>query len=319
MWEARPIDADRPSCTSRIATTGSRHAGYGLAGALIDARTRPTRTIGEDLRDTLPTSSAPHATTGLAGRVRPGRSHATVIGGNARRVARDKSFTEAETLPDVVRQAALLGRSTVTDADRRLHSIRCWHSTRPVAHSSRPSTGAWLYGSAVRRDLRRDRTRRLLRSCPADSILFIAGHRRRRSANLNVHVLVARADRCSRSWAIPSTTRSATTSGPKVFHAPGLAAGSSGEYLTTNAGVLRQVRRHHDHHRPLHPDHPHVRAVPRRRGGHVAIDASCSFNIDRRPSRGSTPLVYAGYLFGNIPWVKQNLSLIVVGDRRSCR
>ena len=24
-------------------------------------------------------------------------------------------------------------------------------------------------------------------------------------------------------------------------------------------------------------------------------------------------LVYAGYIFGNIPWVKQNLSLIVVG------
>ena len=24
-------------------------------------------------------------------------------------------------------------------------------------------------------------------------------------------------------------------------------------------------------------------------------------------------LVYAGYLFGNIPWVKQNLSLIVLG------
>ena len=27
-------------------------------------------------------------------------------------------------------------------------------------------------------------------------------------------------------------------------------------------------------------------------------------------------LVYAGYLFGNIPWVKQNLTLIVIGDRR---
>ena len=26
-----------------------------------------------------------------------------------------------------------------------------------------------------------------------------------------------------------------------------------------------------------------------------------------------TSLVYAGYFFGNIPWVKQNLSLIVVG------
>jgi len=26
-----------------------------------------------------------------------------------------------------------------------------------------------------------------------------------------------------------------------------------------------------------------------------------------------TSLVYAGYLFGNIPWVKQNLSLIVIG------
>jgi membrane-associated protein len=26
-----------------------------------------------------------------------------------------------------------------------------------------------------------------------------------------------------------------------------------------------------------------------------------------------TSLVYAGFLFGNIPWVKQNLSLIVIG------
>ena len=26
-----------------------------------------------------------------------------------------------------------------------------------------------------------------------------------------------------------------------------------------------------------------------------------------------TSLVYAGYLFGNIPWVKDNLTLIVIG------
>jgi len=26
-----------------------------------------------------------------------------------------------------------------------------------------------------------------------------------------------------------------------------------------------------------------------------------------------TSLVYAGYIFGNIPWVKQNLTLIVIG------
>ena len=26
-----------------------------------------------------------------------------------------------------------------------------------------------------------------------------------------------------------------------------------------------------------------------------------------------TSLVYAGYLFGNIPWVKENLTLIVIG------
>ena len=36
----------------------------------------------------------------------------------------------------------------------------------------------------------------------------------------------------------------------------------------------------------------------------------------RRMRCGSRSLVYAGYLFGNIPWVKDNLSLIVVGDRR---
>ena len=37
-----------------------------------------------------------------------------------------------------------------------------------------------------------------------------------------------------------------------------------------------------------------------------------SFNVDRRRA-WITSLVYAGYLFGNIPWVKHNLTLIVIG------
>ena len=33
---------------------------------------------------------------------------------------------------------------------------------------------------------------------------------------------------------------------------------------------------------------------------------------DRRASLWIASLVYAGYLFGNIPWVKHNLTLIVI-------
>ena len=101
---------------------------------------------------------------------------------------------------------------------------------------------------------------------PGDSILFIAGTVVA-VANLNVHVLtgvliVAAVLGDSVNYAVGHYI------GPKVFQRPD-SRWFRKEYLRAHAGVLRQVRRHHDHHRPLHPDHPHVRAVPGRCRRHV--------------------------------------------------
>ena len=147
---------------------------------------------------------------------------------------------------------------------------------------------------------------------PGDSLLFIAGTVVA-TAGLNVHVLVAAADRRR------DLRRLGQLLGRPLHRAEGLRqarlalvqAGAP----AAHAGVLRQVRRRHDHHRPLRPDHPHLRAVPRRRR---ADDLPPLPRVQRRSAASLwiSSLVYAGYLFGNIPWVKNNLSLIVVGDRR---
>ncbi len=100
---------------------------------------------------------------------------------------------------------------------------------------------------------------------PGDSILFIAGTVVA-TAGLNVHVLVAvliaaadpgrlgqlRDRPLHRSQGLRQARFALVQAGAPAPH----------------AGVLRQVRRRHDHHRPLRADHPHVRAVPGRRRGH---------------------------------------------------
>ena len=93
---------------------------------------------------------------------------------------------------------------------------------------------------------------------PGDSILFIAGTVVA-TAGLNVHVLVA-------------VLIVAAILGDSVNYAIGHYIGPEGLRQARfalvqagapapDAGVLRQVRRRHDHHRPLRADHPHVRAV----------------------------------------------------------
>ena len=106
---------------------------------------------------------------------------------------------------------------------------------------------------------------------PGDSILFISGTVVA-IASLNVHMLVAvlivaaiLGD--SVNYAVGHYI------GPKVFHRARFALVQA-RVPRQDAGVLREVRRRHDHHRPVRADHPHVRAVPRRRGRNVVSAVS---------------------------------------------
>ena len=102
---------------------------------------------------------------------------------------------------------------------------------------------------------------------PGDSLLFIAGT-----------VVAARrpqrprarraADRRGDPRRLASTTRSATTSARKVFDRPD-SRWFKQEHLRRTQAFYDRYGGGHDHHRPLRADHPHVRAVPRRRGGHA--------------------------------------------------
>ena len=142
---------------------------------------------------------------------------------------------------------------------------------------------------------------------PGDSILFIAGTVVA-ATDLNVHLLVVvliRRGVGRHGQLLGRALRRATRVRQARFAL--VQAGSPAAY----AGVLRQLRRRHDHHRPLRADHPDVRAVPRRRRGD-ALRRFLGYNVVGAVAWVGS-LVYAGYLFGNIPWVKDNLTLIVFG------
>ena len=100
---------------------------------------------------------------------------------------------------------------------------------------------------------------------PGDSILFISGTVVA-TAGLNVHVLVA--------LLIVAAILGDTVEllgGPlhrtARLRQAGFALVQAGA-PAPDPGVLRPLRRHHDHHRPVRADHPDVRAVSRGRGGH---------------------------------------------------
>jgi membrane-associated protein len=76
-----------------------------------------------------------------------------------------------------------------------------------------------------------------------------------------------------------------------------------------HAGVLRHATAASRSSSAVHPDHPDVRAVPCGVAG-MTYREFLSYNVVGAVLWISS-LVYAGYLFGNIPWVKQNLTLIV--------
>jgi membrane-associated protein len=144
---------------------------------------------------------------------------------------------------------------------------------------------------------------------PGDSILFIAGTVTATAAGLNVHVLVAllivaaiAGD--SVNYAIGHYI------GPKVFDKPDSRWFRQEHLRRTQAfydkygGVTIIIGRFVPIIRTFAPFLAGVAGMSYRR--------FLSYNVIGAILWISS-LVYAGYLFGNIPWVKNNLSLIVVG------
>jgi membrane-associated protein len=144
---------------------------------------------------------------------------------------------------------------------------------------------------------------------PGDSILFIAGTVAAAAAGLNVHVLVAllivaaiAGD--SVNYAIGHYI------GPKVFDKPDSRWFRQDHLRRTQAfydrygGVTIIIGRFVPIIRTFAPFLAGVAGMSYRR--------FLSYNVIGA-ILWIASLVYAGYLFGNIPWVKDNLSLIVVG------
>jgi len=144
---------------------------------------------------------------------------------------------------------------------------------------------------------------------PGDSILFIAGTVTAGAAGLNVHLLVAllivaaiAGD--SVNYAIGHYI------GPKVFDKPDSRWFRQEHLRRTQAfydkygGVTIIIGRFVPIIRTFAPFLAGVAGMSYRR--------FLSFNVIGGVLWISS-LVYAGYLFGNIPWVKNNLSLIVIG------
>jgi len=144
---------------------------------------------------------------------------------------------------------------------------------------------------------------------PGDSILFIAGTVTAAASGLNVHLLVAllivaaiAGD--SVNYAIGNYI------GPKVFDKPDSRWFRQEHLRRTQAfydrygGVTIIIGRFVPIIRTFAPFLAGVAGMSYRR--------FLSFNVIGA-ILWITSLVYAGYLFGNIPWVKNNLSLIVIG------
>ena len=143
---------------------------------------------------------------------------------------------------------------------------------------------------------------------PGDSILFISGTVVA-AAGLNVHVLVALLVAAaifgdSLNYAIGRYI------GPKVFHRPDSRWFRQEHLRRTQAfydkygGVTIIIGRFVPIIRTFAPFLAGVAGMPYRR--------FLCFNVVGAVL-WITSLVYAGYLFGNIPWVKENLTFIVIG------
>src|SRR5690242_4508717 len=102
LWEARPIDVT-PDLYLTHSHNRFQACRHGFAGTLIDARNGTTRTIADDLRETL-REIQPHAQM-LGSQDAFEALHATVSQGNDAAWLRGV-LTETATLPDVVRRQA---------------------------------------------------------------------------------------------------------------------------------------------------------------------------------------------------------------------
>ena len=102
LWEARPIDVT-PDLYLTHSHNRFQACRHGFAGTLIDARNGTTRTIADDLRETL-REIQPHAQM-LGSQDAFEALHATVSKGNDAGWLRGV-LTETATLPDVVRRQA---------------------------------------------------------------------------------------------------------------------------------------------------------------------------------------------------------------------
>ena len=143
---------------------------------------------------------------------------------------------------------------------------------------------------------------------PGDSLLFIAGTVVA-MAGLNVHFLVAALIVAAVSGDSVNHTVGRII-GPKVFDKPDSRWFKQEHLRRTQAfydkygGVTIIIGRFVPIVRTFAPFLAGVAGMPYRRFVAFSLAGSTLW---------ISSLVYAGYLFGNIPWVKNNLSLIVVG------
>jgi membrane-associated protein len=143
---------------------------------------------------------------------------------------------------------------------------------------------------------------------PGDSILFIAGTVAA-TANLSVHVLVV----ALAAAAIIGDSVNYSVGryiGPKAFHRP--------DSRWFRQDYLRRTQAFYDRYGGLTIIIGRFVPIIRTFAPFLAGVAGMryrkfiAFNVIGGVAWIAS-LVYAGYLFGNIPWVKQNLSLIVIG------
>ena len=145
---------------------------------------------------------------------------------------------------------------------------------------------------------------------PGDSLLFVAGTLWA-AAGLNVHALAGLCSSPPRSSATPTNYWIGRYLGPKVFHWQD-SRWFNRKALEQHACVLRAPWRQDHRHHPLRAHHPHLRAL-RRRGRQHGPRALPAVQHRRRRYCGWSACSTREYFFGNIPFIRNNLTLVIFG------
>ena len=191
---------------------------------------------------------------------------------------------------------------------------------RPATWSScSPPIDLWIYPLLFAVIFCRDRLV-VTPFLPGDSLLFAVGAL---AAVDSTGTLPAPRSR-ARSWrwrrcsATPCNYSIGRAIGPPAFS--GRYRLLKVEYLHRTEEFFVQPRRARDLPVALHAHHPHLRAVRRRRRAH-ALRALPHLESLRRLLPGCLLFIWGGYLFGNIPLVKQHFGLVTLASSRSrwCR